>query len=118
MRGALLRYRVIAWIVGVFLIVLTIGVVARYTDWLGFRTDLISRTVSPVHGFGYMLYIAAGLDLAFRVRWGIWRTLGVLLAGTVPLLSFVAERSVTKDVTAVIDRTEQAREPDGAGRST
>ncbi|MGF1664292.1 MAG: DUF3817 domain-containing protein [Kineosporiaceae bacterium] len=106
MRGALLRYRVIAWIVGVFLLLLTFGVVVRYTDWLGFRTDLISRTVSPIHGFGYMLYLAAGVDLAFRVRWRVGRTLLVLLAGTVPFLSFVAERSVTREVSARIAGSE------------
>jgi integral membrane protein len=113
-KGALLRYRIIAWIVGVFLLVLTVGVVARYTDWLGFRTDVVSRTVSPIHGFGYMLYLAAGLDLAFRVRWGVARTLGVLLAGTVPFLSFVAERAVTREVTALMAATGPALDSDGA----
>lgn len=100
--GALLRFRVIAWIVGVFLLVLTVGVVLRYTDWLGYRTDVVSRTVSPVHGFGYMVYLATGIDLAVRRGWRIRTTLGVLLAGTVPLLSFVAERWVTRDVRRVV----------------
>jgi integral membrane protein len=113
MRGALLRFRVIAWIVGVFLLLLTVGVVARYSDWLGFRTDVISRTVSPIHGFGYMLYLAAGVDLAFRVRWPVGRTLLVLLAGTVPFLSFVAERSVTREVTGRIAADETSRAAGG-----
>jgi integral membrane protein len=116
-KGALLRYRIIAWIVGVFLLVLTVGVVARYTDWLGLRTDVVSRTVSPIHGFGYMLYVAAALDLAFRVRWGVGRTLGVLLAGTVPFLSFVAERAVTREVTSRLEAAGPALDPDEtAGR--
>jgi integral membrane protein len=101
-RAALLRYRVIAWIVGVFLLVLTVGVIVRYTDWLGVRTDVVSRTVSPIHGFGYLLYVAAAVDLALRRRWRVLRTLAVLLAGTVPFLSFVAERWVTRDVTRAI----------------
>jgi integral membrane protein len=113
MSGALLRYRVIAWVVGVFLLLLTFGVVVRYTDWLGLRTDLISRTVSPIHGFGYMLYLAAGVDLAFRVRWPVGRTLLVLLAGTVPFLSFVAERSVTREVSARIADDERLAAGDG-----
>jgi integral membrane protein len=111
MRGALLRYRAIAWVVGVFLLLLTVGVVLRYTDWLGYRTDAVSRTVSPVHGFGYLLYVAAGVDLALRMRWRLGRTLLVLLAGTVPLLSFVAERSVSREVT---DRLAGAGRPGAA----
>lgn len=102
MKGALLRYRVIAWIVGVFLLVLTFGVLVRYTDLFGFRTDLISRTVSPVHGFGYMLYLVAGIELSLRRKWALGRTILVLLAGTVPFLSFVAERAVTREVRAAL----------------
>jgi len=97
MTAALLRYRIIAWIVGVFLLVLTVGVVLRYTDWLGYQTAVVSRTVSPIHGFGYMLYLAACLDLAVRRRWSLVRTLLIMLAGTVPLMSFIAERAVTRD---------------------
>lgn len=100
MKWALLRYRAIAWVVGVFLLVLTFGIVARYTDLLGFRTDVISKTVSPIHGFGYMLYLAAGIDLSVRCRWRLGRTALVLLAGTVPFLSFVAERAVSRQVGA------------------
>ncbi len=121
MRGALLRFRVIAWIVGGFLLLLTLGVLLRYTDLFGYRTDVLSRTVSPVHGFGYMLYLAAGIDLASRRRWSPLTTLGVLLAGTVPFLSFYAERRVTRDVQAAIARQEEAaataaERPDGPDR--
>lgn len=102
MKAALTRFRVIAYVVGVFLILLTIGILLRYTDLFGYRTDVVSRTVSPIHGFGYMLYLAAGIDLASRRRWRPLTTLGVLLAGTVPLLSFVAERRVSADVRAAL----------------
>lgn len=105
MRAALLRFRVIAWIVGVFLLVLTVGILLRYTDLFGYRTDVVSRTVSPVHGFGYMLYLATGIDLASRRHWRLTTTLGVLLAGTIPFLSFWAERRVSADVNAQLART-------------
>ncbi len=49
-----------------------------------------------------MLYLAAGIDLASRRRWRPLTTLGVLLAGTVPFLSFVAERRVSADVRAAM----------------
>jgi integral membrane protein len=107
-RAALTRFRVIAWVVGVFLLLLTAGILLRYTDLFGVRTDVLSRTVSPIHGFGYMLYLAAGIDLASRRRWRPFTTLGVLLAGTVPGLSFYAERRVTRDVRAELARREAA----------
>jgi integral membrane protein len=106
--AALLRFRIVAWVVGVFLILLTIGILLRYTDLFGFRTDVMSRTVSPIHGFGYMVYLATGIDLASRRRWRPLTTLGVLLAGTVPFLTFYAERRVTADVRAEIARREAA----------
>ena len=116
MNAALTRFRVIAWVVGTFLLLLSVGILLRYTDLFGFRTDVVSRTVSPIHGFGYMLYLAAGIDLASRRRWRPLTALGVLLAGTVPFLSFVAERRVTADVRAELDRR---ADPDpAAGRST
>lgn len=111
MRSALLRFRVVAYVVGVFLILLTIGILLRYTDLFGYRTDVVSTTVSPIHGFGYMLYLATGIDLASRRRWRPLTTLAVLLAGTVPFLSFYAERRVSADVRAAIARREAA----GAG---
>lgn len=106
MSAALTRFRVVAWVVGVFLLLLTVGILLRYTDLFGYRTDILSRTVSPIHGFGYMVYLATGIDLASRRRWRPLTTLAVLAAGTVPFLSFLAERRVTADVRAEIARRE------------
>lgn len=92
MGAALTRYRVIAWIVGVVLIVLVL--VAMPLKYLAHRPELV-QTIGPVHGFLYMGYLALAFDLARRAGWAYSRTLLVLLAGTVPFLSFVAERKVT-----------------------
>ncbi len=115
MRSALIRFRVVAWVVGVFLVLLTVGILLRYTDLFGYRTDVVSRTVSPIHGFGYMLYLATGIDLASRRRWRPLTTLGVLLAGTVPFLSFYAERRVSADVGAALARQDDGRDTPVAG---
>lgn len=97
MRGSLQRYRVIAHVVGVVLIVfILIGVPLRYLGgepWL-------SETISPVHGFLYVVYLGATVDLARRAGWTVQRTLLVALAGTVPFLSFVVERRMTREVQA------------------
>lgn len=92
MSGALVRYRVIAYVVGVVLLLLTAAVVVRY----GFGHPELSETVSPIHGLLYMLYLVAVFDLGRRADWPVKRMGLVMLAGTVPFLSFYAERVVTK----------------------
>ncbi|GID97919.1 DUF3817 domain-containing protein [Amorphoplanes digitatis] len=92
MQGALTRYRIIAWIVGVVLIVLV--VVGMPLKYIG-DDDTVVAAVGPFHGFLYMLYLAATFDLSRRVGWPLRRMLLVMLAGTVPFFSFWAERVVT-----------------------
>ena len=48
-----------------------------------------------MHGFVYMVYLVVAFDLAVRAKWTFGRTVLVLLAGTIPVMSFVAERKVT-----------------------
>jgi integral membrane protein len=91
-EAALLRYRVVAYVVGVGLVVLVlIGVPLRY---LGHNKSVVA-VVGPLHGFLYMVYLVLVLDLARRFRWNPVRMVLVMLAGTVPFLSFVAERITT-----------------------
>lgn len=92
MSGALTRFRVVAYVVGVFLILLTVGVVLRY----GFGHPTLSQTVSPIHGFLYILYLVAVFDLGRRHDWSLPRMVLVMLAGTVPFASFYAERVVVR----------------------
>jgi integral membrane protein len=92
MQGALRRYRVIAYVVGVLLLVLVF--VAMPLKYLAERPTLV-ETVGPLHGFVYMVYLVLAFDLARRARWSLRRTAFFLLAGTIPLMSFVAERRAT-----------------------
>ena len=94
MRASLLFYRVLAYVVGVGLIILVlVGVPLKYlADSPGVVT-----VVGPMHGFLYMVYLLATVNLAFRARWSPVKTVLVMLAGTIPFLSFVAERKVTAD---------------------
>jgi integral membrane protein len=52
------------------------------------------------HGWVYILYVAVALDLVFRMRWNLLAALGVVVAGTVPFASFVAESRVRRSVQA------------------
>jgi integral membrane protein len=85
---------VLAYVVGVGLIVLVlVGVPLKY---LADSPGVVS-VVGPLHGFLYMVYLVATVNLAFRARWSPVKTVLVMLAGTIPFLSFVAERKVTAD---------------------
>ena len=95
MAGALTRYRVIAWIVGVVLLLLVL--VAMPLKYLG-DNPLMVAVVGPIHGFLFMVYLLASFDLGRRAGWSLRRMGLVMLAGTVPFLSFVAERSVTREI--------------------
>lgn len=95
MKGALQRYRIMANVVGVVLVVfILIAVPLRY---LGGEPRL-SRTISPIHGFFYLVYLGITIDLSRRVGWTVKRTVLVMLAGTVPFLSFFVERRMTREV--------------------
>lgn len=92
MAAALTRYRVIAYIVGVLLIVLAFVAMPMKYIW---DDSTLVEIVGPVHGFAYMVYLVIAFDLAVRAKWRFVRTGLVLLAGTIPVMSFVAERRVT-----------------------
>ncbi|WP_112245033.1 DUF3817 domain-containing protein [Kribbella monticola] len=95
-RSALTRYRVIAYIVGVMLLVLLF--VAMPLKYLGDNPSAMN-VVGPLHGFLYVIYLLASFDLARRVRWSLPRLVLVALAGTIPFLSFYAERKTTHELT-------------------
>lgn len=97
MKAALTRYRVIAYLVGVGLIVLVlIGVPLEY----GADKPQLASVVGPIHGFLYIVYVIAALDLSMKMHWPLKRTILICLAGTIPFLSFVAERKVSHEVEA------------------
>jgi integral membrane protein len=95
--AALTRYRVMAYVVGVMLLILVfVAVPLRYAAGV----PEVSKVVSPIHGLLYIVYLVAAFDLALKARWTGKGTVLVLLAGVVPFLSFWAERRVTARVRA------------------
>jgi len=92
-RGALTRYRAVAYVVGVVLILLVVvGMPLKYI-W---DEPVVVETIGPAHGFLYMVYLVATFDLGRRARWPLSRMVLVMLAGTIPFVSFAAERTVTR----------------------
>lgn len=96
-RTALFRWRVMAYVVGVMLLVLLL--VAMPLKYLGDSEGAIG-IVGPAHGFLYAIYLLATLSLGTRSLWTFRRTVLVMLGGTVPFLSFYLERRVTASVQA------------------
>lgn len=103
MRAALTRYRVMAYIVGVLLLILLFVHMPLEYIW---HNDALTP-VAILHGWMFMLYVATVIDLAMRCRWQIFpRTILVALAGTIPFLSFVAEHKATQWAKAAIAASE------------
>lgn len=120
MKNALLRYRVMANVVGVLLVVLVlVGVPLANFDgtamWQVFPAtpnvwavgstphqvgEAITQYLGVAHGWLYMIFLVMAFLLSRKARWDLGFTLTTLLCGTVPLLSFWAERRATRQVRA------------------
>jgi integral membrane protein len=92
-RKALLGYRVMAWTTGIWLIALCYEMVAKY----GFGVEGLNW-IAVVHGWVYFIYLLFTANLAVKVRWPIAKTIGVLLAGTIPLVGIIVEHYRTKEI--------------------
>ncbi len=105
LSGALTRYRVMATVVGVLLVVLIlVGVPLKYLATDGSDPqqtgEWITSYLGVAHGWLYMIFLVTAFLLARAARWEIPFTAVTLLSGTVPLLSFWAERRATARVRA------------------
>lgn len=98
-RKALLGYRVMAWTTGLWLIALCYEMVLKYIV----KVDDPPSWIGIVHGWVYFVYLLFTANLAVKVRWPIIKTVGVLLAGTIPLLGIIVEHFQTKHLKAKYD---------------
>ena len=101
--AALLRYRVMAWITGTMLLVLSLELVLKYVlqvngvDASGHAKPVIGTWVAFAHGWVYVVYLAMVLSLWSAMHWSLGRLVTMVLAGVVPVMSFVLERRVHAD---------------------
>ena len=118
MKAALLRYRIMANIVGVLLVVLClVGVPLANFDgtgmwnlfsstpqWVTPGSDVqhageaITEYLGVAHGWLYMIFLLTAFMLSRRAAWPIGFTAVTLVCGTVPILSFWAEHRATQRV--------------------
>jgi integral membrane protein len=95
MSSALTRFRVVAYVVGVVLIlfILVAMPLKYFADSPGFVA-----VIAPIHGVLYMVYLVVTFHLSVLQRWPLGRMAMLMLAGTIPFLSFAAERWATARV--------------------
>ena len=86
-------YRVMANVVGVVLILLVASLPYRYLTSTYHKEP--TAGIGFVHGMLYIVLLVSIANLAFRRRFPVHWIVYVALAGTIPFLSFVAERAVT-----------------------
>lgn len=93
---ALKIFSVTAWITGMFLIFLVIRMIMQYI--LKVEIPEWATIVAIAHGWAYMAYVLATLNLGLKARWKpvVWLT--TALAGVVPFLSFIIEANRRREV--------------------
>jgi integral membrane protein len=95
LAGTVLRYRIMAYVTGVVLMILCfVGIPLQV-----FANNLVVvNDVGTLHGILYLIYLAAAYLMTRQVGMKLAspQTLIVLLAGTIPVLTFVVERWVTR----------------------
>jgi integral membrane protein len=109
-------YRLMATLVGVLLVVLClIGVPLKYMWWISEKLNFnpgpfiqgeplqqlgehITLYLGITHGYLYMIFLLSAFMLSRLAKWSMPFTLVTLLLGTVPILSFWAEKRASRDV--------------------
>ena len=102
LQRAWVIYRNLAWVVGAALTALTF-IALPYVYILDNEKNAWTIAAWTAHGWIFPIYLLATLNLSSKLRWSLGKTLLVMLAGTVPLMSFVAERRVAHELAAQFD---------------
>jgi hypothetical protein len=131
-RGALKFYQIASIITGVMLLLLVTEMVLKYTPirlelFLGgsggflWFADVVegpkglqstgdgvnlSLSILIVHGWFYVVYLFACFRMWSLMRWRFPRFILLALGGVIPLLSFIMETRVARDVRAYLAQRE------------
>lgn len=92
-RGNLAAYRFMAFLTGVVLLCGCIELIVKY----GTSVDVgKAGYIWIAHGWLYVIYVIVTALLGYKLRWPLPRYALVMLAGTIPTMSFFAEHFVTR----------------------
>ncbi len=96
-EGSLLRYRAMAFTVGTGLLLLVfVGIPIQIWG----HSKAVVAVVGPIHGYLYLIYLAAAFDLARRERFPISRLFVMISAGLVPFVAFIIEHRIVASLRA------------------
>jgi integral membrane protein len=96
-KSVLTRYRVMAYVTGVLLVLLTLGVIAKYLLQMD-GAEGFTSVVGIAHGWLYVVYLVVAFDLGSKAKWPVKKQLWVLLAGTIPTAAFFVERRISHEL--------------------
>ena len=88
-------YRVMAYVTGTMLIILCfVGIPLQFLA----HYDAVEKVVGTIHGVLYIVYLVVAFTMTrfVRIRTASITTIIVLLAGTIPVLTFVVERWISR----------------------
>ncbi|MCX4765041.1 DUF3817 domain-containing protein [Streptomyces sp. NBC_01275] len=100
-KSVLTRYRVLAYVTGVLLVLLCLSMIAKYGLSVDGAADF-TRVVAIAHGWLYVVYLVFAFDLGSKAKWPVGKQLWVLLAGTIPTAAFFVERKISHELESKI----------------
>ncbi|AXG80340.1 DUF3817 domain-containing protein [Streptomyces paludis] len=104
--NVLSRYRVMAYVTAVWLLVFTVAIILKY----GFDTG-DTMLISQIHGVLYIVYVVFAFDLGSKAKWSFGKLLWVLAVGCIPAASFFVEPKITREIRPLLtDRAPVAAE--------
>jgi integral membrane protein len=109
LKAAVLRYRVMAYVTGVVLVVLCfVGIPLQVAGH-----PAVANDVGVMHGILYIIYLVCAWILSRKLRLATKPTVIMLLAGTIPVMTFIVERWVTRQFInpALAEQARQASQP-------
>ena len=97
--NALVRYRVMAYVVGVMLIFVFLFIHIGHWSIVGLKTSKdVETVIGPLHGALYIVYLLTVLQLWIRERLRPGMVALMVTAGWLPFTAFIAERWVMRQM--------------------
>ena len=90
-------YRIMALVVGTVLVVLSLFLISVRV--IGSPEPAFYGAAWMAHGYLFPIYVIATFMLSTKLKWTFSKTILIMLAGTVPLMSFFTERRIATEVT-------------------
>ena len=96
MNSALNRFRVMAIICGINLLLLVFGYMPAKHIWNLVENHHWLVFIPVAHGYFYIVYILTALQIGVQKKMNLFVIAGLVAAGTIPFASFIAERKIVK----------------------